>query len=83
MKPFEVRVGEGDNAENVLKMRSAHEVRRIMKKHFPSLYEQDDPATTPFNPGSAAQTAAPAAAESPPAIAHTVEDAIKKWGVRQ
>ena len=102
MKPYEVRVGEGDKAENVLKMRSEDEVRQIMKKHFPSLYEQDDtddrdpivvspfdplnpnnPATTPFNPGSAAQTAAPAAAEPPPAIAHTVEDAIKKWGVRQ
>lgn len=102
MKPYEVRVGEGDKAENVLKMRSEDEVRQIMKKHFPSLYEQDDtddrdpivvspfdpmnpnnPATTPFNPGSAAQTAAPAAAEPLPAIAHTVEDAIKKWGVRQ
>lgn len=102
MKPYEVRVGEGDKAENVLKMRSEDEVRQIMKKHFPSLYEQDDtddrdpivvspfdplnpnnPATTPFNPGSAAQGAAPAAAEPPPAIAHTVEDAIKKWGVRQ
>lgn len=102
MKPYEVRVGEGDKAENVLKMRSEDEVRQIMKKHFPSLYGQDDtddrdpivvspfdplnpnnPATTPFNPGSAAQTAAPAAAEPPPAIAHTVEDAIKKWGVRQ
>lgn len=102
MKPYEVRVGEGDKAENVLKMRSEDEVRQIMKKHFPSLYEQNDtddrdpivvspfdplnpnnPATTPFNPGSAAQTAAPAAAEPPPAIAHTVEDAIKKWGVRQ
>lgn len=101
MKPYEVRVGEGDKAENVLKMRSEDEVRQIMKKHFPSLYEQDDtddrdpivvspfdplnpnnPATTPFNPGSAAQGAAPAAAEPPPAIAHTVEDAIKKWGVR-
>ena len=102
MKPYEVRVGEGDKAENVLKMRSEDEVRQIMKKHFPSLYGQDDtddrdpivvspfdplnpnnPATTPFNPGSAAQGAAPAAAEPPPAIAHTVEDAIKKWGVRQ
>lgn len=102
MKPYEVRVGEGDKAENVLKMRSEDEVRQIMKKHFPSLYEQNDtddrdpivvspfdpmnpnnPATTPFNAGSAAQTAAPAAAEPPPAIAHTVEDAIKKWGVRQ
>lgn len=102
MKPYEVREGEGDKAENVLKMRSDAKIRQIMKKHFPSLYEQDDtddrdpivvspfdplnpnnPATTPFNPGSAAQGAAPSAAEPPPAIAHTVEDAIKKWGVRQ
>ena len=108
MKPYEVRVGEGDKAENVLKMRSEDEVRQIMKKHFPSLYEQDDtddrdpivvspfdpmnpnnPATTPFNPGSAAQTAAQSAAQTAAGtaavstIAHTVEDAIKKWGVRQ
>ena len=82
MKPYKARVGEGDEAEDVLKMRSEDEVRQIMKKHFPDLYPSDVPTPTP-TASPDAETAAPAAAEPPPAIAHTVEDAIKKWGVRQ
>lgn len=81
-KPYKAMEGEGDAANEVLKMRSEDEITELMKKHFPDLYPSDVPTPTP-TASPDAETVAPAAAEPPPAIAHTVEDAIKKWGVRQ
>lgn len=81
MKPYNTsevvtnRLGKQE-VKKTTTMRPQEEIDALMKKHFPELYPtapEPEPEPDP----------APAAAEPPPAIAHTVEDAIKKWGVRQ